>query len=317
MLIGVPRALLYYKYIDAWETFFKTIGQEILISPPTTKKILKLGTEVAENEICMPVKVFYGHVMYLKDKVDALFIPRIVSVEKKAFTCPKFLGLPDMIKADDGLPPVISPTINYKLGRMQYYKTIYELGRQFTNNNLKIMQAYLNALKVQTRNTRISAKKEKEFVELIKDKIKGKNLKIGIAGHPYNIHDEFISMHLVKRLKQKGVELITAESTNPANIKNGAKILDKDLFWTYEKEVIGAASHWLQKKLVDGIIYIIAFPCGPDSILQVILENISKKLGKVPLMSLVLDEHSGEAGLITRVEAFIDQLKYRKAAQSG
>jgi predicted nucleotide-binding protein (sugar kinase/HSP70/actin superfamily) len=246
--------------------------------------------------------------MYLKDKVDALFIPRIVSVEKSAYTCPKFLGLPDMIKALDDMPKIIAPTVNFKLGRTDYYKAVIELGELFTDNRSKIFKAYLGAMLAQRKH-------EKSALAEFPSKAAGErkvNLQIGLAGHPYNIYDEYTSMHLIKRLKDKGVNLVTAEMTPPKKIKKGTKILPKELFWTYEKEVLGAASHWLQKKLVDGIIYVIAFPCGPDSIIQVLLEGTAKRLG-APFLSLVLDEHSGEAGLVTRIEAFIDQLAERKA----
>lgn len=314
MIIGIPRALLYHKYASGWETFFESLGQEILVSPPTSKKMLNMGAEVSDNEICMPVKVFYGHAMYLKDKVDALFIPRMVSVDKSSYTCPKFLGLPDMIKALDGMPPIISPAVNLKMGRLEYYKAINEFGSLFTQSKAEIAKAYIKAI-LALRKTERQAHSEfpsNNIFNIGSKQSKHRELQIGLAGHPYNIYDEFTSMHLIKRLKAKGVNLLTTDMTSHKKINKGAKILPKELFWSYEKEVVGAVSHWLQKKKVDGIIYVIAFPCGPDSIIQVLLEGIAKKLG-APFMSLVLDEHSGEAGLVTRIEAFIDQLAERKA----
>lgn len=306
MNIGLPRALLYYKYGEAWKIFLESLGQEVTVSPPTNKKIMKMGVEIADNEICTPVKIFYGHVAYLKDKVDALFIPRMVSVEKKAYTCPKFLGMPDMIRALDGMPAIIDPTVNLKLGRKAYYNSIFELGSRFTNNKFDILKAYGKA---------ISKQRQIEKNHIAKQMPKSrevKQLRIGLAGHPYNLSDDYMSMHLVKRLRDKGVGLVTAEMTARSDIERAARVLPKRLFWSYEKEVIGAATHWIKDKLVDGVIYVIAFPCGPDSLVEVLLSGISKQFGNVPMLSLVLDEHSGEAGLITRIEAFIDQLSERK-----
>lgn len=307
MNIGLPRALLYYKYGEAWKAFLEALGQQVTVSPPTNKKIMKLGVEIAENEICTPVKLFYGHVAYLKDNVDALFIPRIVAVEKKAFTCPKFLGLPDMIRALDDMPEIIDPTVNMRLGRKEYYKSVFELGSRFTDNKIKIASAFMKASKIQRDH-----EKEK-IVKNLPKSCTTKNLRIGLAGHPYNLFDDYMSMHLTKRLRDKGVELVTPEMTQKAKIEKASRILPKRLFWSYEKEVVGAASHWIQDRLVDGVIYVIAFPCGPDSIIEVVLNNISKQFGNIPMLSLVLDEHSGEAGIVTRIEAFIDQLSERKA----
>ncbi|MEA2086489.1 MAG: acyl-CoA dehydratase activase-related protein, partial [Candidatus Caldatribacteriota bacterium] len=113
--IGLPQALLYYEYFPLWKNFLEGLGVEVINSGPTTKEILDLGVKSAISEVCFPVKVFYGHVMSLKDRVDYLFIPRLVCVEKGAYFCPKFLGLPDMVKSSlSPLPPLIEPTIDIR-----------------------------------------------------------------------------------------------------------------------------------------------------------------------------------------------------------
>lgn len=307
MVIGLPRALLYYKYGPGWQVFLESLGQTVVVSPPTTRKIMKLGSAISENELCMPVKVFFGHCEYLKDKVDALFIPRMVSIEKKTYTCPKFLGLPDMIKAHDGMPEVIDPVVNMRLGKKNYYKSIYQLGRRFSKDKKKIISAYFKAHSRQLEFEKEHLKKKSASAGM-----PAKKIRIGLAGHPYNLYDDFASMNIIKRLKERNVELVTAETVKSHIIKKAAKVLPKNLFWSYERDVVGAAAHWAKKKLVDGIIYVIAFPCGPDSIIEALLQNITKTQANIPMLSIILDEHSGEAGLVTRIEAFIDQLTERK-----
>ncbi|MCX7831872.1 MAG: acyl-CoA dehydratase activase-related protein, partial [Actinobacteria bacterium] len=132
MVLGLPRALLYYKYGLLWETFLKNLGINIATSPPTSKLIVEMGLDVAESEICMPVKIFYGHVKYLieKQKVDAVFLPRMVAVEKPAYTCPKFLGLPDMIQAAFPEANIISETFNRKKGLRSYYQSYINLAEK-------------------------------------------------------------------------------------------------------------------------------------------------------------------------------------------
>lgn len=304
--VGIPRALLYHKYAPAWEKFFRLVGADIVISPQTSKKMLQEGSRLAENEICVPLKVFYGHIADLSKKADYLFVPRIVSVEKKAYTCPKFLGLPDLAAAVKGLPPLISPTINLKMGRRHYWKEVLETGRLFTRNDWQIVEAYAKALRSLKRH-------EKElYAEADNLAPRKDQLVIGVAGHPYNLHDAHISLNLLKRLREAGVQAITSEMVSPQKVRKETKRLPKELFWSYEKEVVGAVGHWMSTRLVDGIIYLIAFPCGPDSIIQTLIEKQARREG-LPLMPLVIDEHSGEAGMITRLEAFLDQLAARKA----
>ncbi len=63
---------------------------------------------------------------------------------------------------------------------------------------------------------------------------------------------------------------------------------------------------------VDGVIHIMPFSCMPEIVSQNILSKVSKE-ENIPVLSLVLDEQTGEAGYITRIEAFIDLVKRRKS----
>ncbi len=97
--VGIPRALFYYQYYPMWETFFEELGAEVVVSSPTTQTMLSAGSSRVVADTCLPVKVFLGHVLSLVEKCDYIFIPAIRSVQKKAYSCSKFLGLPDMTKA--------------------------------------------------------------------------------------------------------------------------------------------------------------------------------------------------------------------------
>ncbi|HEX21750.1 MAG TPA: hypothetical protein ENH19_03770 [Actinobacteria bacterium] len=319
MKVGYPQALLYYKYFPLWERFLGGLGAEVVLSGATTKNTVSMGTIAAESELCLPVKVFYGHLLELKDKVDTIFVPRFVSVEKKSYTCPKFLGLPDMIRSiNDELPPLITPKIDLDKGWREYFRTIHELGSNFSSSKRKIFSAYrAGVLALRDYHNQLQAGSTPiEFLEKKKyRKVKKTGLKIGLAGHPYNIYDTYTSMNLIKRLREMGAEVETAEMLDDNIIKREAARLPKKLFWTYEKEVVGTVFHWAHTHSVDGIIYVLSFACGPDSLIQVILEHELRSDTALPMMSLVVDEHSGEAGLITRVEAFVDMLQRKKMAQ--
>lgn len=322
MQVGLPRALLYYKYGVFWETFLKNIGVKVQVSPPTKKPILEEGLNFAESEICMPVKIFYGHVSYLvNNNVNAIFIPRMVAVEKPAYTCPKFLGLPDMIKACFPQVQVLTETFNRKSGTRDFYKGFISIAREFGASTLKAFQAIINAEKVQSEFLKY-LHNGFTYSEALK-KISGgktknsalepseKKLTIGIAAHSYNIYDSYFSLDLLKKLESLGVNYLTPDNV-PSNIwSKFSNRLPKFLFWTYERELVGSAFYWIEKGIVDGLIYVMSFACGPDSIVQYILEDECRKYG-VPMLTIVLDEHSAEAGLLTRVEAFTDMLFRRK-----
>ena len=79
------------------------------------------------------------------------------------------------------------------------------------------------------------------------------------------------------------------------------------MYWTYSKELIGAIDYY--KDNIDGIIFLTAFPCGPDSLVN---ELMIRKLKKMPTLNIILDELTSETGFETRVESFIDILRERR-----
>jgi predicted nucleotide-binding protein (sugar kinase/HSP70/actin superfamily) len=62
----------------------------------------------------------------------------------------------------------------------------------------------------------------------------------------------------------------------------------------------------------DGVIHVAPFTCMPEIVATSLLPEVGRDLG-LPNMSLFLDEHTGDAGLATRLEAFVDLLARRRA----
>lgn len=75
-------------------------------------------------------------------------------------------------------------------------------------------------------------------------------------------------------------------------------------------ETIGDTVYAAKHK-IDGVIHISPFSCMPEIVAQNILPKVSKE-EDIPVMSLVLDEQTGKAGYITRIEAFVDLIKRKK-----
>lgn len=323
MRVGIPRSLLYYKYLPFWKTFLTGLGLEVETSPMTNRRILSAGVKVAENELCVPVKAFYGHCMSLRGKVDALFVPRVVSVEERAYTCPKFLGLPDMIAAVADsleLPPLLTPKLNQREKPSEFKWQLINFARdEFGIGKMDAVAALESARLAQSR-FHDSLKGGRMPLDVLPQSRlnqprwrtpKAGRKRIGLLGHPYNIYDGYITQNLIARLEEMGAELVVPEMTDHHVLMEAATDVPKQLYWTYEKEIMGAINLWTENKQVDGVIYVLAFACGPDSLIQVLIEHRARTYG-VPLMSLTIDEHSGEAGLVTRIEAFTDMLMRKK-----
>ncbi|PKM81462.1 MAG: 2-hydroxyglutaryl-CoA dehydratase [Firmicutes bacterium HGW-Firmicutes-14] len=320
--IGIPRALTYYAYYPVWKEFFEGLGMETVLSRPTTKKILDNGVKETVTDACVPIKLFHGHVLDLKDRVDYIFAPRFVSVnnEKTVTFCPKFLGLPNMIRSSiSGLPPLIDIRIDLKKGRTELFKICYRLGRQFDADLLTIIKAYMRGLKAQARyqmllNQQLTPVEVLNIMEGGEQPVQNtkESLKFAVLGFPYTVYDKFVNVDIINKLHKLGIRVLTAEMVPPKQLLSQAKKVPKNLFWNFSNQVLRAALYYLDNAKVDGIIHITAFGCGPDAMVDKMIELEAKQRGKIPFMSITVDEHTGEAGLMTRIEAFVDMMVLRR-----
>lgn len=320
MKIGIPRALFYYYYSPLWKTYFVELGLEVIFSPHTSKDIIQRGVGLAVDEACLPIKAFYGHVDYLKKQVDLLFIPRLVSVAPKEFICPKFMGLPDMIKHKlTDLPTIIEPVIDCSKTANQMEKVFLRLGKDLLVDSQKIKKAWQKAKanysefqsKIKNDGKYLLALNEGSLSKYGKKPNVKSSIKIGLIGHGYNIYDYGVSMQLIDRLEKLGTSVKTPENLADNLIDLQAQSLPKRMFWTLGKKALGSAMYWVNHGGVDGIIYLSAFGCGPDSLVGDLIERYCQNRN-YPILHLTVDEHTGEAGMDTRIEAFIDLLERRK-----
>jgi len=312
--IGIPRALSYYKYFPLWKEFFTKFGAEVVVSPPTNKKMLDLGSKYVVDEICLPVKVYFGHVNYLKDKVDYLFVPRIVSVERNEYTCPKFMGIPDMLVNIENLPKLIGPTIDLTKRDNKLWKVVLEVGSLFSKNTYLILKAWSDAsmsLKKYNQDWLNQSFPEELMITNIDKKEQGV-LNIAVIGHEYILYDKFLSMNLLEKLAKLKVSVFTIEMVNQKTINKEVSIIPKKIFWNFAKNAIGAAFYYNKMGEISGFINISSFGCGPDSISNsMTVHHLKNTQITKPILNLTIDEHTGEAGINTRIEAFYDLLKRR------
>jgi predicted nucleotide-binding protein (sugar kinase/HSP70/actin superfamily) len=317
--VGIPRALLYYQYYPMWRRFFEGLGAEVIVSPPTTQAVLAAGSSRVVADTCLPVKAYCGHVLALVDKCDCVFIPALRSIKRKIFNCSKFLGLPDMTRAViPECPPILDIDIDINKGKRKLYQAIYRLGRHFSRDPLRIRRAALAAWQVHQEYKELMVSQGLTPPQAIA-RISGEQTTptspnkaaIALVGHPYLLYDELINHRLIHRLEQSGYRVLAPEMLNAGQLGRAIAGLMGRPYWTYEEEVVGSGGHYLEAG-VDGVIGVVAFGCGPDSLMMDMVQRQAIKLGTTPFMSLTLEEHTAEAGIITRLEAFLDMIERRK-----
>jgi predicted nucleotide-binding protein (sugar kinase/HSP70/actin superfamily) len=322
--VGIPCALLYFEFGGAWRSFLEALGAEPVLSGPTTRAKVERGLRAAIDEACLPVKAAYGHCLSLAGSVTSIFLPRVVSVEPRAYSCPKLLGLPDMIRL--ALPTgvrLLDPTIDLSSGSAKsLWAAADRVGRAVGARSDSIARAaevlcggitaYGSGAEQTARGNAASephapppAGRDSQ------DPLPG----IGLIGHPYNLLDDGLNLGIRNLLAGLGGRVITPEGYPVSLLEDACRrALSKPLFWTLGRRLVAAAELMARDPAVDGIVSLASFGCGPDSL---VLELASRRVRRVapgkPFMLLTLDEHTGEAGLVTRLEAFVDLVGRRRA----
>ncbi|HBY19661.1 MAG: hypothetical protein A2Y24_03315 [Clostridiales bacterium GWE2_32_10] len=298
--VGIPRGLLYFKYNVLWTSFLEEMGCEIMISPESNKQILEKGAQHSIDESCLSAKIYIGHVDWLRDKVDYLFVPSIASYSKNTQTCSKFYAMPDIVRNTFRDIKVITYKLDIANGKNERDGFI-KFGMSINNNLLKVINAYKKAKKKQLEYEKDQHINQDKLLEHTS------KLKILIVSHPYNIHDKIIGYPIKEYLNKLDVEVIYADKVNKPKSIEASRNISTDLYWTYNQEIIGALD--LYKSKVDGAIFLTTFPCGPDSLVN---DLCIRKVKEIPCAYILIDELQGEAGIQTRLESFVDIVLTKK-----
>lgn len=308
--IGIPRALLYYRYHVLWQTFFEAIDRTVIISAPSDRATLEAGALLSVDECCLASKLYLGHVQNLLPACDALFIPSMANFERHQGFCTKFQALPDLVV--NSFPRnkirLVSCEIDKTSANITERNAFIEMGMKFGISKKRAKSAYQEAFQAQQQADKKQAHKQNEQLKKVHKLPKHERpLCILIVAHPYVIHDTFVGSPITTALHELGALTLFADYHNHETALEKSFEFSDTLPWITNRELIGALLNLYDH--VDGIVIVSAFPCGPDSMTNDALMRCIK--GK-PLLSLTIDAQSGTAGLETRLESFVDILNYQR-----
>lgn len=318
MKIGIPRALLYQYYYPLWRSLFERLGFEVVVSDKSTKTLVQKGIAVTVPEICFPIKIYNGHVINLVEKgVDYIFCPRFVHIEKDYWFCPKYIGLPELSEMSVPGAKMLVAEIDCKREDTADIKCYAPVAKE--------LGVPMNKMKAALKEAAEDYKKFRSYChmgltldEAAEVMFEGKSVEdfnlpeyettIGLIGYIYNVYDPFISMNIIKKLRELKVNVVTFDMLESEQLLKYRKDLTRPIFWTFPDKLYQAASVMIKDMKVNGVIHITAFGCGPDSVVGKEIEHDFANSG-VPFMTLRIDEHTGESHLQTRIEAFTDMIK--------
>lgn len=287
--IGIPRALDTYLYPALWETFLRELGMNVVVSDLTNRHTVEQAGLISESEHCLPVKLFDAHLAALAERVDLIFVPRILSMLPDHIACPKLGALPDCARAQ--VPETVQIiSIDINEARIPLTQSLKELGQLLNTGQAAIQQATGRALLALHDAQRTEEKAPS----------KTGDLHFLIIGHPYNLNDAYLSEPILDKLDRLGVR---AERVSFADRDVQPEPIKWDICsLIYNRLQKLSSAEW------DGVIHLSSFNCGCDSIASTLYHDVLREK-RLPCMTLVLDEHAGQAGVDTRLEAFVDSIK--------
>lgn len=308
--VGIPRALLYFRYKTMWRTFFEELGRTVVVSDKSDRSTLEAGAHLSIDECCLASKLYMGHVASLLGKCDAIFAPSIDNLGNFKGFCTKFQALPDLV-ANTFIaqrPRIISCEIDRADSHIKDQEAYIDLGQKLGATRKESKKAYAAAVRAQANSDEKRARKQEDLLKRVSKMPEGERpLRILLAAHPYVIHDDFVGSPLADMLKEMETCVLFADRHNHEKALEKSFEFSDTLPWIVNREIIGTILDLYDQ--IDGIVLVSAFPCGPDSMTNDALMRCIK--GK-PILSLTVDAQSGTSGLETRLESFVDILRYQQ-----
>jgi predicted CoA-substrate-specific enzyme activase len=308
-VIGIPRILTMFEQYPFWKAFLTEMGFRVKFSPPTTKAIIKEGMDSVLAETCFPIKVAHGHVSALIDSgVERIFMPSIVNMPKAKPThvntvlCPYVQSFPYMCEPafDFGDIEVLTPAVHFNQSRELLLKEFKAFGKTLgVTDGSKVEAALDIAFEAQATFKRNMLERGKKAL----DELGADDIALVIVGRAYNTADPAINLDLPAKLRDMGTLAIPFDMLPVDEAIDD--VMAKEMYWKSGQRILSTARIIKDDPRLFSV-YITNFGCGPDSYIS---HFYAEESGGKPFLQLEIDEHSADAGAITRCEAYMDSLR--------
>lgn len=314
--IGIPKALFFYELLPLFKTYFSELGFKVVVSEPTNKETIQKGLEKVAVETCFPVKVAHGHIMGLLERgIDFLFMPSFLDLGSSGIngnknsrpgqTCPYIQAFPYIMQSAIDMKEyktrLISVPIHLGRGRSVLEKELASVSRMLGIKDGNLKGALDSAISAQHQFYKEIKKRGGEII----DSLSGDQVAMVIVSRSYNGCDPAINLGIPKKLKDLGIISIPIDF-----LPQGKEPLQEedDSYWISGRRILGAGMVTKENRHLYPL-YITNYGCGPDSFISHFFRDMMR--GK-PYLQIEVDEHSGDAGVVTRCEAFLDSLRGAK-----
>jgi len=303
--VGIPRAFSVHTLYPFYSWFFHTLGIKTVLSD----KVALAGISRTESDYCFPAEIAHGAVQDIIDKgCDYIFVPHFRDMPSyetsvHANFCPLTQALPYYIKKafPEAEDKILELVVSFKFGTKKALELFFELGKKLNISDNEIQEAFEEAIIRQEGYL----KKAKELgLEALAEARESKRPVIALLGRPYNALTREANMGIPKKFTSRNYTVIPFDILPFENEE-----IFPNMYWYYGQQDMKTAQLVRNEKNLY-ITFVTNFACAPDSFMLHYLRWIQ---GTKPFLVLELDSHSADAGIDTRVEAFLDIITGYKA----
>jgi predicted CoA-substrate-specific enzyme activase len=307
-VVGVPRVFSVHNLWPLYSHFFHELGVRTVLSLHS----LREGVQRAEAAYCLPGELAHGMTEeLLRAGVDHLFLPHLLDMESyerdvHATLCPITQGLPYFVRsafdlADDRiLRPVLSFRDGYETGSAPFVAVAERLGFSAAEGQRAFRVGIGHQLAFVARCREIGTE------VLSRSRAGDDSVLIALFGRPYNAFAAEANMGVPRKFQTRGCRVLPFDFFPISDEE-----ISENMYWYYGQQNLKAA-RLLREHPGIYLCYVSNFGCAPDSFL---LHFVRWFMGQKPFLVLEMDSHTADAGVDTRIEAFLDIIAgYRKQA---
>jgi predicted CoA-substrate-specific enzyme activase len=304
--VGIPRALMVYDYAPLLFGFLNALGAKVVVSSKTTKQVMEHSVELSYTDSCFPLKLLHGHIASLND-ADYILYPCAIRMgakegdENQKYACPLVQASPFIVRqALDLGKRMLIPMIDLSRGDADTIKSLADIAAEMGFSRRRGKRAAQAGIEAQRRFQAEQAELGRRALEQV-----GRNGKLGVVlfSRSYMSQDAGANLGIAEKLAQLDVVPIPLDFLPLASV-DIKRYSDRPYWFSEGKHIAGAAIVAPAPSLYG--LVLTNFGCGPNSFILNIVEDI---MGGKPLGQLEIDEHAAEAGIVTRLEAFVDTIK--------
>jgi predicted CoA-substrate-specific enzyme activase len=314
--IGLPASLHLFDEISLWQRFFNNLSIETLTSENFNDPV-KTGKRIAGAEFCAPMEAMYGHVAWLADKIDYIFMPVYLEARDKEFEaernyCYYTQFSPSVVSSSGAsglMKKCLIPLLNHSKGIKAVRKELFSCLEPVFDSvitSAELNTAFDEALDFYNR--------KKEILKYIfsQDFDKSQDISVVLIGRPYLILSPHMNKGIPDILGGMGIrtcfqDMLLYNHQDYSDIDYLLKVFP----WYYAANILETAKVSAVTKNLYPVL-ITAFKCAPDSFLIDYFKKIMDAHQK-PYLILQIDEHDSNVGYETRIEAGIRSFRNHAA----